>query len=153
MLNFDIDLTLTNWRCFNVEIQLSFQHCYKDFNFPSIIIYKNKIVFRVNPKSTLFQRWILSMNKRWQIGVDSTWVSGWLTSRRYFNIYLRWINIEYLLGHISFKHRADWCMCVCVSIGVCSFYVSHISSDQVFRQNQLVNYLAVLPRHYGQSER
>ena len=60
--------------------------------------YKNKIVFRVNPKSTLFQRWIWSMNQRWQIDVESTWISRWPTSRRYFNIYQRWINVECLLG-------------------------------------------------------
>ena len=52
----------------------------------------------VNLKSTLFQRWILWMNERWQIDVESTWLSGWTTSRRCFNIYQRWINIESLLG-------------------------------------------------------
>ena len=34
-------------------------------------------------------------NRRW-INVD--WISRWPTSRRYFNIYQRWINIECLLG-------------------------------------------------------
>ena len=34
-------------------------------------------------------------NRRW-INVD--WISRWPTSRRYFNIYQRWINSECLLG-------------------------------------------------------
>ena len=67
--------------------------------------YKNKIVFRVNPKSTLFQRWILSINQRWQIDVESTWISCWPTSRRYFNIYKRWINAECLLGCLTSVKR------------------------------------------------
>ena len=106
-VKFHVDLTLINWRCFDVEIRLSFQRKYKDFNFFNVNIkilifqasrHNNKIVFRVNPKSTLFQRWILSMNQRWQIDVESTWISGWPTSRRYFNIYQHWINVECLLG-------------------------------------------------------
>ena len=60
--------------------------------------YKNKIIFRVNPRSTLFQRWILSINQRWQIDVESTRISRWPTSWRYFNIYQCWINVECLLG-------------------------------------------------------
>ena len=54
----------------------------------------------VNPKSTLFQRWILSMNQRWQIDVEAMWISHWPTWRRYFNIYHCWINVECLLGYI-----------------------------------------------------
>ena len=30
--------------------------------------------------------------------VESTWISRWPTSRSYFNIYERWINVECLLG-------------------------------------------------------
>ena len=56
------------------------------------------LVFRVNPKSTFFQRWILSINQRWQIDVESTWIWRWPTSRRYFYIYQRWINVECLIG-------------------------------------------------------
>ena len=41
------------------------------------------------------------MNQRWQIDVESTWISRWPTSRRYFNIYIRWINVECLLGNVS----------------------------------------------------
>ena len=52
----------------------------------------------MNPKSTLFQRWILSINQHWQIDVESTWISRWPTSRCYFNIYQRWINVQCLLG-------------------------------------------------------
>ena len=63
--------------------------------------YKNKIALRVNAKSTLFQRWLLSLNQRWQINVESTWILRWPTSRRYFNIFQRWINIECLLGTVS----------------------------------------------------
>ena len=65
--------------------------------------YKNKIVFRVNPKSTLFERWILSMNQRWQIDLESTWISGWPMTRCYFNIYQRGINIGCLLGKNWFR--------------------------------------------------
>ena len=53
--------------------------------------YESKTVFRVKPKSTLFQRWILSINQRWQIDVELTWISRWPTSQR-------WINVECLLG-------------------------------------------------------
>ena len=59
---------------------------------------RTKFCFRVNPESTLFQRWVWSMNQRWQVEVESTWISRWPTSRRYFNIYERWINVECLLG-------------------------------------------------------
>ena len=52
--------------------------------------YENKIIFKVN-----------RMNERWQIDVESTWISRWQTSRHYFNIYQRWINVEYLLGLIN----------------------------------------------------
>ena len=111
-----------NQRCFNVKLRRWFnvnkltlfwrwnilieswrieRLMLKDFNFSSII-YKNKIAFRVNPKSTLFQRWILSMNQRCQIDVESTWISGWTTSWRYFNIYQSWINVECLLGLFYF---------------------------------------------------
>ena len=38
------------------------------------------------------------MNQHWQIDVESTWISRWPTSRRYFDIYQRWINVECLLG-------------------------------------------------------
>ena len=41
------------------------------------------------------------MNQRWQIDVESTWISRCPTSRRYFNIYQRWINVECLLGCIQ----------------------------------------------------
>ena len=43
----------------------------------------------------------------WQIDVESTWISRWTTSRRYFNIYQRWINVECLLGnYIAY----NWCV-------------------------------------------
>ena len=90
----DVVSTLKYGYLFNVTIRiLIFQAS----------LYKNKTVFRVNPKSTLNQwiemSWIveLSMNQRWQIDVESTWISGWVTSRRCFNIYQRWINVECLL--------------------------------------------------------
>ena len=72
--------------------------------------YKNKIAFRVNPKSTLFQRWVLWMKQCWQIDVESTWISRWPTSRRYIDIYQRWINIECLLGNFTpqwFKKKSS----------------------------------------------
>ena len=69
--------------------------------------YKNKIVFRVNPKSTLFQRWIWSMNQHWQIDVEYTWISRWPKSRRYFNIYQRWNNVGCLLGYFSKLRFSD----------------------------------------------
>ena len=68
-------------------------------------LYRNKIVFRVNPKLTLFQRWILSMNQRWQTDVESTWILGWPTSLHYFNIYQSWINVECLL---CYTHIYIW---------------------------------------------
>ena len=46
----------------------------------------------------MFQRWILSINQLWQINLESTWISRLPTSRRYFNIYQRWIKLECLLG-------------------------------------------------------
>ena len=78
-------------------------------------LYKNKIAFRVNPKSALFQRWILSMNQRWQIHIESTWVSGWPTSQRYFSIYQRWINVESLLGYryITFNREKGRMQTIC----------------------------------------
>ena len=85
--NFDVDVvsTLKCGYVFNIIIKiLIFQASW----------YKKKIFFRVNPKSMLFQRWILSMNQRWQIDVELTWISRW----RYFNRYQRWINVECLLG-------------------------------------------------------
>ena len=36
-LNFNADLMLTKWHCLDVEIQLSFQRQYKDYNFLSIL--------------------------------------------------------------------------------------------------------------------
>ena len=59
---------------------------------------RTKFCFRVNPESTLFQRWVWSMNQRWQVDVESTWISRWPTSRRYFDIYQPWINVECFLG-------------------------------------------------------
>ena len=70
---------------------------------------RTKLRFRVNPKSTLFQRWIWSMNQRWQIDVESTWISRWPESRRYFNIYQCWINGECLLS--SFRSSSPEVFC------------------------------------------
>ena len=42
--------------------------------------------FRVNPKSTLFQRWICSMNQRWQIDAESTWISRRDVISTYINV-------------------------------------------------------------------
>ena len=45
------------------------------------------------------------INQRWQIDVESMWISRWPTSRRYFNIYQRWINSECLLGCLTSVKR------------------------------------------------
>ena len=98
--NFDVDLTLKNWCCFIVEYGYLV-----NVNINALIFqaswHKNKIVFRVNTKSRLFHRWILSMNQRWQIDAESTWISRWSMSQRYFDIHQRWINVECLLGYKS----------------------------------------------------
>ena len=43
-VKFHVDLTLINWRCFDVEIRLSFQRYIKILIFQASW-YKNKIVF------------------------------------------------------------------------------------------------------------
>ena len=115
---------------------LSFQRWYKDFIYSSIMRHENKIVFSLNPKSTLFQRRILSMKQRSQIDLESTWMSRWRMSRRYFNIHQRWINVtcflgcstctpsvfpfiglKYILPKTSFK-GFSWFCCICVYIFV-----------------------------------
>ena len=96
----EISTLIQGWQ---TDVISTLKYCYL-FNVTRKILifqaslYKNKIVFIVNPKSTSFQRWILSMNQRWQIVIESTWISGWPTSRCYLNIYQYWINVEYLLG-------------------------------------------------------
>ena len=98
--------------------------------------YENKIVFRVNQKSTLFQSWNLSTNQRWQIDLESTWILHWPTSRRYFNIYQRWINIECLLGIYAPAP-------LIVEVSFTSFYAS-LQSQRTDFNNVVLNLILLL---------
>ena len=63
--------------------------------------------FRVNPKSTLFQRWICSMNQRWQIDAESTWISRRDVISTYINVEstlsVCWVLPVYLFTKPSFQ--------------------------------------------------
>ena len=59
--NFDVDLTLINWRCLDVEIWLSFQLWDKDFNFSSFMIKEQNFVLG----STQSQRCLNIKFKPW----------------------------------------------------------------------------------------
>ena len=48
--NFDVDLALINWRCFDVEMPVSFQRESKKILIFQASWYKNKNVFQSQPK-------------------------------------------------------------------------------------------------------
>ena len=50
------------------------------------------------PKFNVFSTLNSTLNQCWQHDADSTLVLRQSTSRRYFNIYQHWNNVEYLLG-------------------------------------------------------
>ena len=92
-------------RCFNADIGLKtptyIYRCCSNvkmrLSFFSIVSYQQNC-FWCQPKFNVNSRLTLTLNQRWQYNVDTKLISHRPISRRYFDIYQRWNNVECLLG-------------------------------------------------------
>ena len=86
-LNFDVDLTLISWPCFDFEIWLSFQHWLKDFNISSMMIWEQNC-FQSQPK--------INVVSKLKFIDEST-----LTNRPWINVNITLTDVKTLFQHIS----------------------------------------------------
>ena len=83
------------------------------------------------------------MNQCWQINVESTWITRWPTSRRYFNIYQRWINVELCWAIIrSVIEARNWVFVVLCQLSLQGMTFRCVVTDDYglfsYRQNSRV---------------